>query len=118
MERQCTQILLLGITERASLTSIVTTAEPGSPTNFAPISFSAWNSVHHRPGKQQEQAEASRSRQKPSEASKNQQQLPQRQQEESSKSKNGAAEAPVHNLNAHLALTCIELSDGKSPDWT
>ena len=32
--------------------------------------------------------------------SKNQQQLPQRQQEESSKSKNGTAEAPVHNLNA------------------
>ena len=28
------------------------------------------------------------------------QQLPQRQQEESSKSKNGGAEAPVHNLNA------------------
>ena len=82
-------------------------SETRSPTNFAPISFSAWNSAHHRPGKvtakkdpaensssrqktagagrsQQEQAEASRSRQKPSEASKNQQQLPQRQQEQSS----------------------------------
>ena len=27
------------------------TAEPGSPTIFAPISFSAWNSAHHRPRK-------------------------------------------------------------------
>ena len=27
------------------------TAEPGRPTNFAPISFSAWNSAHHRPRK-------------------------------------------------------------------
>ena len=26
-------------------------AEPGSPTIFAPISFSAWNSAHHRPRK-------------------------------------------------------------------
>ena len=91
MERRRTQILLLGNTERASLTSIVATAEPGSPTNFAPISFSAWNSAHHRPGKvtakkdpaensssrqktagagrsQQEQAEAIRSQQKPAAA--------------------------------------------------
>ena len=39
--------------ESASSPSIVATAtaEPGSPTNFAPISFSAWNSAHHRPGK-------------------------------------------------------------------
>ena len=29
----------------------VYTAEPGSPTIFAPISFSAWNSAHHRPRK-------------------------------------------------------------------
>ena len=27
------------------------TAEPGRPANFAPISFSAWNSAHHRPRK-------------------------------------------------------------------
>ena len=27
------------------------TAEPGSPTIFAPISFSAWSSAHHRPRK-------------------------------------------------------------------
>ena len=27
------------------------TAEPGRPTNSAPISFSAWNSAHHRPRK-------------------------------------------------------------------
>ena len=50
--------------------------------------------------KSHSQKRRSSSRQKPSETSKNQQQLPQRQQEESSKSKNGAAEAPVHNLNA------------------
>ena len=29
----------------------IDTAEPGSPTIFAPISFSAWNSAHHRPRK-------------------------------------------------------------------
>ena len=30
---------------------IIHTAKPGSPTIFAPISFSAWNSAHHRPRK-------------------------------------------------------------------
>ena len=34
-----------------STTTTTTTAEPGSPTIFAPISFSAWNSAHHRPRK-------------------------------------------------------------------
>ena len=29
----------------------IDTAEPGGPTIFAPISFSAWNSAHHRPRK-------------------------------------------------------------------
>ena len=39
--------------ESASSPSIVATAaaEPGSPTNFASISLSAWKSAHHRPGK-------------------------------------------------------------------
>ena len=107
MERRCTQILLLGITERAFLTSTVATAEPGSPTNFAPISFSEWNSVHHRPGKQQEQAEASRSRQKPSEASKNQQQLPQRQQEQSS-------QTVQLKENNHLPQSLCDVNWGKN----
>ena len=47
------QLFLPRTAESASSPSIVATAtaEPGSPTNFAPISFSAWNSAHHRPGK-------------------------------------------------------------------
>ena len=94
-----------------------------SPTNFAPISFSAWNSAHHRPGKvtakkiqqktaavgrkQQEQAEASRSRQKPSEASKNQQQLPQRQQEQSS-------QTVQLKENNHLPQSLCDVNWGKN----
>ena len=99
MERRFHTAHLPRTAESASSPSIVATAtaEPERPTNFSPISFSAWNSAHYRPGrvtankkdpaaggrKQQEQAEASRSRQKPWEASKKQQQLPQRQQESS-----------------------------------
>ena len=84
---------MLRLAGGASSPSIIATAtvEPGSPINFAPISFSAWNSAHHRPGKvtakkdpaensssrqktagagrsQQEQAEAIRSQQKPAAA--------------------------------------------------
>ena len=59
--------------ESASSPSIVATAtaEPGSPTNFAPISFSAWNSAHHRPGKvtaKKEDPAAGRNHQKPAAA--------------------------------------------------
>ena len=62
--------------ESASSPSIVATAtaEPGSPTNFAPISFSAWNSARHRPGKVTakkkilQQAETIRNQQKPAAA--------------------------------------------------
>lgn len=60
--------------ESASSPSIVATAtaEPGSPTNFAPISFSAWNSAHHRPGKvtaKKEDPAAGRNHQKPAKTS-------------------------------------------------
>ena len=61
--------------ESASSPSIVATAtaEPGSPTNFAPISFSAWNSAHtgpekSQPKKIQQQAETIRNQQKPAAA--------------------------------------------------
>ena len=106
--------------ESASSPSIVATAtaEPGSPTNFAPISFSAWNSAHHRPGKvtaKKEDPAAGRNHQKPAKTSSSC---------HSGSRKNLArvrTVLPKHQFTTwtqHLALTSIELYDGKSPDWT